>query len=382
MAKLYQRPGSPFWCLDKRDPKTGERQRGSLELKHFCDENGKLRRDLTEEERTAAKRNRERAETLEAEATLAEREFKPATASERWDSWVPTFLEQRYENSSRSLRVRKTQWKALEAYLEENNVEVPRQLTRQLSLAYIPWRFAKHQVVKSSAMSELKLLSVILREAMDRSMVVNNSACSKLKIQTPKVIKLKPAFTPEMIAHIENVIIGQEKDEVRQKFFRTSHLIAKYHGCRISETYIKPQEQIEVFRRDEAGGIADANITFYCKGGKHHTVKLHPKLFPLFNQMEQDGELETFSSNYGGSDNAEVSAAQAWHNAFENSGARKKWPGICFHCHRVTVATQLARAGVSERQAMRYLGHGSSTVHAVYLRLCPEDLPACTAAVG
>jgi integrase len=45
-----------------------------------------------------------------------------------------------------------------------------------------------------------------------------------------------------------------------------------------------------------------------------------------------------------------------------------------FHCLRVTVVTRLARAGISESQAMRYVGHSSTLVHALYRKLRPEDL--------
>lgn len=52
-------------------------------------------------------------------------------------------------------------------------------------------------------------------------------------------------------------------------------------------------------------------------------------------------------------------------------------PHLSFHSTRVTVVTRLARAGVQERVAMRYVGHASATIHRIYTRLQVDDLKCC-----
>ena len=62
--------------------------------------------------------------------------------------------------------------------------------------------------------------------------------------------------------------------------------------------------------------------------------------------------------------------ARNWHRFFRRIGL----PHLSFHCTRVTVITRLARAGVPEQQAMRFIGHATLEVHRIYQKLKPGDL--------
>jgi integrase len=70
-------------------------------------------------------------------------------------------------------------------------------------------------------------------------------------------------------------------------------------------------------------------------------------------------------------------AAKEWHFFFKEVGL----PHLSFHSTRVTVVTKMARAGINQQQAMRYVGHASETVHRVYQRLTALDVAGVTQAV-
>ena len=70
--------------------------------------------------------------------------------------------------------------------------------------------------------------------------------------------------------------------------------------------------------------------------------------------------------------------ARNWHRFFRKIGL----PHISFHCTRVTVITRLARAGVPEQQAMRFIGHATLEVHRIYQKLKTGDLSDCVSVLN
>jgi integrase len=55
---------------------------------------------------------------------------------------------------------------------------------------------------------------------------------------------------------------------------------------------------------------------------------------------------------------------------------------LTFHSTRVSVITRMARAGVTQQKAMRFVGHASATIHRVYQRLNAGDVADVTAALS
>jgi integrase len=111
-----------------------------------------------------------------------------------------------------------------------------------------------------------------------------------------------------------------------------------------------------------------------AKGHRLHTIFLHPKLVRRFRRMIAEGRTETYEPP--------ASPAKEWFLFLTRAGIKKKYPGACFHSLRVTAATTLARKGISEKKAMDYIGHASTTIHRSYVRLKPEDLSVCADALG
>jgi integrase len=349
MASLYLRAGSPFWWIK------------------FRDRDLKIKRASTGFRKGVGPDTR-RAEQLRAEYTLRESNLQSASGDESWGRWVPQYLRLRYANAAPSLLRYSIAWRTLAMFLADREITLPRQLTRAHCLDYMDWRAqpdkrrGKYTAGHNTAHLEIKTLGILMAEAVLRNYAPYNP-CRDLEIHRVKP-KEKPELTPEIIQLID-VKINDQPESVRT-FLRNSFDIARYHGCRISETHLNPLRDVE-FNGDRC------HITFRAKGGGDHTVPLHPKLLPLFQQLRASGKTETYP--------LPKSPAKTWFNFLTRIGVKRKLPGACFHSTRVTVASALARSSVSEKKAMAYLGHASTTVHRLYVRLRPDDLSDCADAI-
>jgi integrase len=140
--------------------------------------------------------------------------------------------------------------------------------------------------------------------------------------------------------------------------------IAVHQGCRLTETQL-PLTSVD---------LRANTIRFTGKGRngvpKVFTTALHPGLRPLMLQLVDAGAVVTCT-------HPKMSSVH-WFKFLNEIGLGH----LCFHCTRVTVITRLARAGVPIQQAMRFVGHSSEQVHAIYQKLKSDDLSACTSALA
>ena len=347
MATIYKRANSKFWWIKSRDSKTGK----------IIRESTKLAFDSV---------NSSRARQLRADRTCEELKAGTASAQEQWDAWVEEYLTGRYGPTQRRC---KDAWRMVRMFLDEKEIEVPRQLVREHCLAYMDWRTQpdadnkKYQAGHNTAQLEIKVLTIVMSEAVIRKYAPFNP-CRDLHIKRHPG-RQKPELPQSALDEIQLAI--ESEPEPRRTFFRHSFLIARYHGCRLTETHLNPSYDVE---SNHNGTL----ITFHAKGSVIHTVKLHPLLIPLFTQLRAEGRTETYAMP--------KSPAKDWFNFLTRIGIKRQFPGACFHSLRVTAATTLARRGVSEKKAMSYLGHASTTVHRSYVRLKPDDLDDCSNALG
>src|SRR6266542_885724 len=176
MACLYKRKGSRFWWVEYVDAVGARRQ-----------ESTKMHYDVAAEARKAWELRKE----------LAVREKSPIDPSERWEAWVPRFLEQRYGEPTLSRY--KNSWKNLSAFLRVQGICVPRQLSRQQVRDFVDWRQRRHaemgcyEVCKNTALHEVKLLRVLMNEAV-ASDFCNSNPCVRLDIRKDPVAP-KPRIT-------------------------------------------------------------------------------------------------------------------------------------------------------------------------------------------
>lgn len=357
MASLYKRSGSPFWWIKYKTATGIVRQSTGYRI------------GIGTETRAAEK--------LRAQRTLEESDVTHAKPSEAWDAWVPNFFDLRYADSDRTLLRMNNAWRNLKMFLAERKIQFPRQLIREHCTEYMAWRkkpnksVGKYRAGHNTAQLEIKVLTIVMTEAVARKYAPFNP-CRDLHIQRLKPKHLKPEITPDIAEMIRSKI--ETEPEPMRTFFRNSFDIASYHGARLSETHLDPMKHVEFYTRVVDGQpVESAKITFAAKGDKTHTVMLHPKLFPLFKALRADGKTETYEQP--------KSPAKEWFNFFTRHGIKKLLPNVTFHSTRVTVATRLARAGVSRKKAMDYMAHASTTVHDSYVRLQAEDLAECADAL-
>jgi len=365
MAFIYTRKRSPFYWLRFRDPLTGE----------VVAQSTGLRVGNAHDKRAAAE--------LEAQKTLAERETGRPARNEAWAHWVRTFLATHYSQNEGSLTRYSSAWRNVELYLKEMKIAAPRNLTREHCLHYFEWRKTpdikngKYRAGHNTALLDIKVLCLVMKEAVRRGLARENPARDLGVRRAPR--KLRPEFTDE----IYDVILAaiKKEPEPQQTFLRNSFLIARWHGVRLNETYLNPQTQVwqQAFQFQRKKKLVSENrwmILFHQKGGKSLPKLLHPELIPLFTELRANGAKETYVKP-----DASLTrcwrASRIWHEFLKRCGVRDKLPGACFHSLRISAASRLARAGVSQSKAKEYLSHASTTVHEAYIRWRPEDVEEC-----
>jgi len=337
MASYYTRKGSPFYWLRYQRPDTTWADKSS---KVRIDNNGSVRK----------------IKQIVAEHTMRELGMDRNGQSNRFDVWVPGFLADQYRNPKTLARYTNA-WSAVATYLDYINVISPLQVTYQICRAYPQFRTnPPAKIIRprtfNTALTELKVFSAILQEAVRRGYLTANP-CLKLGYKrTPP--KQKPEITADEQRTIEAALIRQDQ------WMQESWLVAMHQGCRISETAV-PLRNIDL----ETG-----TISFLGKGNRIHTAPLHKEVVPLviLSQKQKRQRLVELPKH----------APKKWHQFFRRIGL----PHLSFHCTRVTVVTRIARDGYSMAQAKAYVGHASDTVHAIYQRLTPADVRHLGAALS
>jgi integrase len=329
MASHYVRKGSPFYWLRVQNPDgTWGAKSSGLRI----DAPGVARK----------------LKQLTAAETLKEQEFGGNSNANRFDAWVPGFLAQKYLNAKTLTRYMNA-WSAVATYLEPLSLISPSQITYKLCVDYPIFRTNPPKGLmkarsRNTALTELKVFSAILQEAVRRGFITANP-CMRLGLKrTPA--KLKPEITDDEVVKIEEAL------QTRDAWMRDCWLVAMRQGCRLSETAV-PLPRIDLDAK---------TISFITKGSRTHTAPIHPDLIPLVREARK-AERKTLVE-------LPEYPAKKWHQFFKRIGL----PHISFHCTRVTVVTKLARSGAPIYKTKAYVGHASDTVHGVYQRLTPVDV--------
>jgi len=326
MAYLYKRKDSKFWWVEYVDL-TGARRQESTKLRH----------DVTAETRKAHELRRE----------LAMREDDKLSVSEQWEVWVPRFLQQRYGATPKTLERYQNSWRNISVFLREGEIYVPRQLSRQLVREFIDWRQQRHpglgvyEVSKNTALYEIKLLRIVMNEAMDSGFCGTNP-CVRLDVKRDKPPR-KPRITDAEHQKILQALTQEPE------WMQISYAIAWDQGCRFSETCL-PIKDVDLRR-----GV----IGLRTKGEKDSIAEfpLSPNLRPLFRRLVRSKRKVTFEMP--------AMPGKAWWRFFKRIGLSH----LCFHCTRVTFITRCYETGIPRDSVMRLAGHSSTAAHEIYPRL-------------
>jgi integrase len=365
MASLFKRQRSPYWWVKYRDPQNP-----------VFNASGKIvaRRESTGFRHSHSLETR-KAREVEAEKTLLERKSAGVSARESWDCWVKQFLALRC--SGLSLDRYNTAWRTVRLFLLENHVLVPRQLTRTHCFNYFDWRKnsdkgnGKYRAGHNTALFEMKLLGLIMKEAVLRNFAPFNSARELGIKKAPR--RKRPAYTDAQLKIIERAI--QREPEPRRTILLQSYLIGRYHGARLNETWVNPMIDVDIFTVKTADGkrAKSGAIRFVQKGDRHEEKLLHPRLIPVFEKLKASKATENFPKpkKFSG----------LWMRFLARCGIKAQSPNACFHALRNTAVTRLERAGVQPTLAMAYLTHSDAKVHEAYKRRRIEDYAVCHGAL-
>lgn len=269
--------------------------------------------------------------------------------------WVPGWIQARYGESRTRDRYVQV-WAVLCAWFKVAQITAVADITRQHCFDYLVYRSS---VSRSTAMMELRVLSVVLQESVYRGLIGANPA-TRLKLKAPPPAVPRPDIPDAML---DAIALAIENDKCkRQEFYRISFAIARFQGCRLNETRL-PLEWVD---------FTTNVIRFRVKGEKFHHAPLHPKLRPLLLDLVNRGYQWTFAEP----DYVNL-MSNLWGNFLKRHGFKAQLAGLTFHCHRNTLATKFALANISEAKAMRYMAHSSKLVHRQYQRVRLDDLRSC-----
>lgn len=327
MAFYYQRKNSPyFWVRFVRADGTIKSKSSGIR----SDSVGALRK----------------VSRLVAEMTKEEESQKNDGPVSLLTNWVPGWIDKHYKTEKTAMRY-SAAWAWLSLFFKERDVLHPGEVTARLCHEYMEWRTnpptGRRKAKWNTALCEVRFLGAVMREAGLRGFSVSNP-CWGLRLS-----RANPKEKQEITREHEKII--REALEREPLWMRESFEVSMKHGCRLRECAV-PMSRID----------EENIIRFATKGGREHVVRAHIDVVPIIERARKEGRKVLVEMPM---DNC----SKDWGKFFTGLGLP-----YCFHCCRVTVVTRLARAGISESQAMRYVGHSSTLVHALYRKLRPEDL--------
>lgn len=341
-VSIFTRGRSPYFWMSFLDPKSGKRRTRSTKL------------------RTDQPSNRKKAYELAHKRSEEAKIIRPIIEHSAWQLWAPRALKERYGLPSQKKTHGRMErcYRVLELFFAERDIVGPTQIDPNTPSEYVSWRETTHPrrsgklAARNTALTELKCLSVLLEKARKLGFVEINH------VRRHGIKKGDVEEKPE-ITESEAKIIRAELTKRNVQWMIDCFEVGMHQGCRISETGM-PLSWIDTERKV---------ITFRIKGGKVKATALHPGLIPMVSRRRQEGAQQLVD--------LPRMASKDWWQFFKEI----KMPHLCFHCTRVTVITQMARAGVPMAVAMAYVLHSSSLVHRIYQRLGVSDLGSAVAAI-
>jgi site-specific recombinase XerC len=336
MAGLFQHKGNPYWWLQFRKGGKWHQRSTGLRFKSTL-------------------QTRE-AKELCAEHTLKEFRDQREVSLGLWSEWLLDFFDQRYATKPKTRQRFRTTWRTFQVYFEEFGIDHPSKVNHAVVMDYLLWRLKPHVGVynagRNTALFELKMLGIILGEAVKREYCTTNPARGLgLARERPRE---KPEITIEEERKIRGALVNYPE------WMQVSFEIAMSIGCRLHETSID-FKQID---------LTTGRVHFNQKGGRIHSTFFPPTVLPLLESLKANWNRKTLE--------LPRSPSKLWCQFFHRLGMKH----LSFHCTRVTVVSRLCRAGVPERVAMRFVGHSSTTVHRIYTRFALDDLQPAVQALA
>ena len=297
-------------------------------------------------------------------------ENRKIARNEVFSRWVVPWLNQHYGYNGLTLNRYLTAWAHLFEFLMEHQLQHPRDVAYRHAAEYLGWRTMQDRrrgtkINHNTALTEMKVLSRILREAVRREHI-NANPWAQLGIRRQRVNRT-PAMTQDEIEQIRAALVAREGDlPVQERWMSVSFEIALHQGVRLAATMV-PMERVHLDpRTDPEKKLNLDRMTVLTKGRngepKVQTLPLHPALRGLMLALRAAGARHTCEL-------PRMASKEWWKFRRDHELSHLR-----FHSTRATLATELARANVPLQKAKEMLGHKSEAVHLAYLHLSAADV--------
>jgi site-specific recombinase XerC len=349
---VYPRNDRDRWYAKIRDPKT-------LEW-----------RGIPTPFRLSAQNGKRNALMWAAERDALGAENRKLARSEIFSRWVVPWLNQHYGYNQNTHTRYVTAWAHLFEFIAEHQLQHPRDLAYRHAAEYLGWRTRQDRkrgtkINHNTALTEMKVMSRILREAVRRE-YINANPWAQLGIRRQRV-RHTPAMTQDEINQHRTALVAREGAlPVQQRWMSVSFEIALHQGVRLAATMV-PMDRVHLDpRTNPEQRINLDRMTVFTKGRngepKVQTLQLHPALRGLMLALRAAGARHTCE--------LPRMAAKEWWKFRRDHGLAH----LRFHSTRATLATEFARANVPLQKAKEILGHKSESVHLAYLHLSAADV--------
>jgi Phage integrase family len=336
MASTYLRPDSSYIWI------------------RFKDSSGRWRSANTGYRKNSGAESRQ-ANILAKEKSLQEitsRGIAPGKAA--FADWCSVWVAQRWSHKSGTLRRYRIILKKWLRYLAEVDLAIPAMVTRETVLDYVAKREAEG-AARNTALSEVKFIAQVLDEATTRGYAKTNVA-RKLGLATTE----QTHKTPWTDAQINLAIDAAEKID-RFGWMRCALLMGRFQAVRLGSCAV-PLDCIDFERREirYPGSV--------MKNGREFQQAIFPDFLPIL------AEIVEHRRKLGESRLCELPGkpSPSFHlrKFLDDLGLR----GLSHHGLRASLITKMALKGVPESACMKFVGHQSREVHAVYQRLSSNDV--------
>lgn len=270
----------------------------------------------------------------------------------RFSDWVIPWINDTYGASKNSTpAVYKRHWRALEQFLKARGVDQAVHITRELIGQYLAWRTEtagrNKTAGRNTAIGEIKFLSMVIREAINRGHRTDNPLAKPGLRKEPSPEKL--IWSDEKLA-----VAAAHLAKHGSLWMRTAFYFGLYQACRLRQCQIP----LEGIRFDLLKIIYPAELV---KGRQGYSQPMDPRFRPILEGLV----AEARALNWTHICVVPWDASIRLRRTFDRAGLQ----GFVHHGLRHTWITRAAHAGVPESHAMAFCHHENAEVHRVYKRL-------------
>ena len=264
------------------------------------------------------------------------------------EEWVLPWLLFKYGGSPSTLAAYKRYWRTVGRFLEKEGIRLAGQVKREFAQAYMLWRTGdQEQAGRNSAIYEIKLLSMVIDEAIHRGHCTANPL-RKLGLKKDRS-QGKAIWTNEQMA-----AVAQHVEKTKTHWQQVTFYFGLFQACRLRQC----QVPLDCIRLD-LGVIQYPDII--VKGGQAFSQPIDGRFLPILERLMHTARKMGLKRIC----DVKWDASLIWRMTLDRCGFEE----ICHHGLRATWITRAAENAVPESQAMAFCHHQSAEVHRIYKKV-------------